>query len=66
MEGTVCCDHHTASERPHQVKQCHVRFIEREKGKVVAEREVGRESERDQRGLSLYMNGDVVTGKGGR
>ena len=43
-----------------------MRFIEREKGKVVAEREVGRESERDQRGLSLYMNGDVVTGKGGR
>jgi hypothetical protein len=48
-----------------------VRFIEREKGKVAVEREGGgregeRERSRDQRGLSLYMHGDIVTGKGGR
>ena len=33
---------HTASEGPHQAKQFHMRFIEREKGKVAAEREGGK------------------------
>jgi hypothetical protein len=34
---------------------------------VAAEREGGkREKQRDQRGRSLYMDGDIVTGKGGR
>jgi hypothetical protein len=32
-----CCDLHTASEGPHQAEQFHVRFIEREKGKVAVE-----------------------------
>ena len=65
----ICCDHCVAPERPHQAKQFHVRFIEREEGKVAAEREGGkREKQRDQRGRSLYMDGDIVTGKdkGGR
>ena len=39
-------DRHTASEGPHQAKQFHMRFIGRERGKVVAERE-GRKRERD-------------------
>jgi hypothetical protein len=39
-----------APERPHQTKQFHLRFIEREKGKVAAEREGGKK-EGDQRGL---------------
>jgi hypothetical protein len=37
----ICCDHCVAPERPHQAKQFHVRFIEREEGKVAAEREGG-------------------------
>ena len=65
----VLCDFPAASERPHQVKQFHMRFIEREKGKVASEREWGkreRERERYGRGLFLYMDGDMVTGKDGR
>jgi hypothetical protein len=41
-----------------------VRFIERERGKVALEREVG--GGRSGGGLSLYMDGDIVTGNGGK
>ena len=40
-------DCHMASEEPHQAKQFHVRFIGREKGKVVAERK-GSKTERER------------------
>ena len=49
----ICCDHCVAPERPHQAKQFHVRFIGREGGKVVAEREEGKR-ERDQEAF-LYI-----------
>jgi hypothetical protein len=57
-----------APERPHQDKLFHVRFIERRKGKVAVEREEGEERERERgRGTPLiYLDGDVVIGKGGR
>jgi hypothetical protein len=54
-----CCDHHAASEIPHQAKQFHVRFIEREKGKMAAKREGERDRQTDRqteiRGAFLYM-----------
>ena len=40
-----------------------MRFIEREKNKVAVEREGEGKIERDQRGLSLYMDGAIVTNK---
>jgi hypothetical protein len=42
-----------ASEEPHQAKQFHTRFIEREGAKLLAEREEGRR-EREIRGR-LYI-----------
>ena len=43
-----------------------MRFIEGGGGKVVAEREVGGAREREISEGPLYMDGDVVAGKGGR
>ena len=55
-----------APERPHQAKLFHVRFIKREKGKVVVERGgLGEKSEKSE-GPPLYMDRDIATGKGGR
>jgi hypothetical protein len=56
-----CCDHWAAPEKPHQAKQFHVRFIGREKGKVVVKKK-GEERVRSEG----YMDSDVTTGKGGR
>ena len=48
-------DRRTASRGPHQAKQFHVRFIEKDKGKVVTEREkVERERERSAGSSCIY------------
>ena len=61
----MCCDLCTAFERPHQAKQFHVRFIEREK--MASWWQEGKSSVggRDQSGFPLYMDGDIATSKGG-
>ena len=62
--STSCRDHCAAPKRPHQAKEFHVRFLEKEKGKV--EREGREERERSEGPSFLLMEGDKATGKGGR
>lgn len=52
-------------EKPHHTQQFHVRLLEREKGKMVAEREVGKEREIKEF-ILLYMDNDIAIGKGER
>jgi hypothetical protein len=55
LPGGKYCDLQAIPERLHQAKQFHVRFIEKDKGKVVTEREkVERERERSAGSSCIY------------